>query len=59
MAKWFAQGHVSAESQQRDVKPGLVMLVLWVHVTSTAGLWHSVVLDPSRGQAPSSSPIPS
>lgn len=58
MAKWVAQGHVWGESQQQDVKPGLVVLVPQVHVAFTSELWHSVVPDPSQGQAPSSPPFP-
>lgn len=40
------------------MKPGLVVLALWVHIASTAGLWHSVVPDLSQGQAPSIPPFP-
>lgn len=40
------------------MKPGLMALALWAHIASMAGLWHSIVPDPSQGQEPSSLHLP-
>lgn len=42
------------ESWQQYVQPGLVIFTLWIHITSTTGIRHSRVPEPSQG--PASSP---
>lgn len=45
------------ESWQQDDQPRLVIFALWIHATSTTGITHSMVPEPSQ-DPPSSPPFP-